>query len=123
MTGTLILVRHGESEWNLKNLFTGWKNPDLTEKGIAEAVRVGSCRGRGALDDDRFGAVLQVQRACRVGGEVARVAGGGRAVVPEPTVQPHSPPRHDMRRAVGPDSSQPVVQRCDQPRFDVGPGE
>jgi 2,3-bisphosphoglycerate-dependent phosphoglycerate mutase len=38
MTGTLILVRHGESEWNLKNLFTGWKNPDLTEKGIAEAV-------------------------------------------------------------------------------------
>ena len=37
MTGTLILVRHGESEWNLQNLFTGWKNPDLTEKGIAEA--------------------------------------------------------------------------------------
>jgi 2,3-bisphosphoglycerate-dependent phosphoglycerate mutase len=41
MTGTLILVRHGESEWNLKNLFTGWKNPDLTEKGIAEARRAG----------------------------------------------------------------------------------
>ena len=37
MTGILILVRHGESEWNLKNLFTGWKNPDLTEQGIAEA--------------------------------------------------------------------------------------
>jgi 2,3-bisphosphoglycerate-dependent phosphoglycerate mutase len=37
MTGTLILVRHGESEWNLKNLFTGWRNPDLTEKGITEA--------------------------------------------------------------------------------------
>ena len=33
----LILVRHGESEWNLKNLFTGWKNPDLTQKGIGEA--------------------------------------------------------------------------------------
>jgi 2,3-bisphosphoglycerate-dependent phosphoglycerate mutase len=30
MAGTLILVRHGQSEWNLKNLFTGWKNPDLT---------------------------------------------------------------------------------------------
>jgi 2,3-bisphosphoglycerate-dependent phosphoglycerate mutase len=41
MTGTLILVRHGESEWNLKNLFTGWKNPDLTEKGIAEARKAG----------------------------------------------------------------------------------
>ena len=33
----LVLVRHGQSEWNLKNLFTGWKNPDLTEQGIAEA--------------------------------------------------------------------------------------
>jgi 2,3-bisphosphoglycerate-dependent phosphoglycerate mutase len=41
MAGTLILVRHGESEWNLKNLFTGWKNPDLTEKGIGEARRCG----------------------------------------------------------------------------------
>ena len=39
MSGTLILVRHGESEWNQKNLFTGWKNPDLTEKGIEEARR------------------------------------------------------------------------------------
>jgi 2,3-bisphosphoglycerate-dependent phosphoglycerate mutase len=37
MSGTLILVRHGESEWNKENLFTGWKNPDLTEKGIEEA--------------------------------------------------------------------------------------
>jgi 2,3-bisphosphoglycerate-dependent phosphoglycerate mutase len=41
MAGTLILVRHGESEWNLKNLFTGWKNPDLTEKGIEEARATG----------------------------------------------------------------------------------
>ncbi|HEY4199433.1 MAG TPA: 2,3-bisphosphoglycerate-dependent phosphoglycerate mutase [Devosiaceae bacterium] len=41
MTGTLILVRHGESEWNLQNLFTGWRNPDLTEKGIEEARAAG----------------------------------------------------------------------------------
>lgn len=41
MTGTLILVRHGQSEWNLKNLFTGWKNPGLTEQGIAEAIATG----------------------------------------------------------------------------------
>jgi 2,3-bisphosphoglycerate-dependent phosphoglycerate mutase len=41
MSRTLILVRHGESEWNLKNLFTGWKDPDLTEKGIEEARNVG----------------------------------------------------------------------------------
>ena len=33
----LVLVRHGQSEWNLKNLFTGWKDPDLTEKGVSEA--------------------------------------------------------------------------------------
>ena len=37
MTGTLILVRHGQSEWNLKNLFTGWRDPELTEQGIEEA--------------------------------------------------------------------------------------
>ena len=37
MENVLVLVRHGESEWNKLNLFTGWKDPDLTEKGIAEA--------------------------------------------------------------------------------------
>jgi len=41
MAGTLILVRHGQSEWNLKNLFTGWKNPDLTEQGVTEARNTG----------------------------------------------------------------------------------
>jgi 2,3-bisphosphoglycerate-dependent phosphoglycerate mutase len=41
MAGTLILVRHGQSEWNLKNLFTGWKNPELTEQGIEEARATG----------------------------------------------------------------------------------
>ena len=41
MAGTLILVRHGQSEWNLKNLFTGWKNPDLTEQGQGEARKAG----------------------------------------------------------------------------------
>ena len=33
----LVLVRHGQSEWNAKNLFTGWKDPGLTEKGSKEA--------------------------------------------------------------------------------------
>ena len=37
----LVLVRHGQSEWNLKNLFTGWKDPDLTELGVAEAREAG----------------------------------------------------------------------------------
>ena len=37
----LVLVRHGQSEWNLQNLFTGWKDPGLTEKGVAEAKAAG----------------------------------------------------------------------------------
>ncbi len=41
MAHTLVLLRHGESEWNAKNLFTGWVDVDLTEKGRSEAVRGG----------------------------------------------------------------------------------
>jgi 2,3-bisphosphoglycerate-dependent phosphoglycerate mutase len=37
----LVLVRHGQSEWNLKNLFTGWKDVDLTEQGVNEARAAG----------------------------------------------------------------------------------
>ena len=37
----LVLVRHGQSEWNKKNLFTGWKDPELTELGIEEAIKAG----------------------------------------------------------------------------------
>lgn len=37
MQRLLVLVRHGQSEWNLKNLFTGWKDPDLTALGVSEA--------------------------------------------------------------------------------------
>ena len=38
----LSLVRHGQSEWNEKNLFTGWENPGLTDKGLAEAEEAGA---------------------------------------------------------------------------------
>jgi 2,3-bisphosphoglycerate-dependent phosphoglycerate mutase len=41
MAGKLVLCRHGQSDWNLKNLFTGWTDVDLTEKGIAEATDAG----------------------------------------------------------------------------------
>jgi len=42
MTHTLVLLRHGESEWNAKNLFTGWVDVPLSEKGVAEATRGGT---------------------------------------------------------------------------------
>ena len=41
MDRLLVLCRHGESEWNKLNLFTGWRDPDLTDKGIAEATAAG----------------------------------------------------------------------------------
>ena len=41
MRSKLVLVRHGQSEWNAKNLFTGWKDPKLTDLGIQEAIKAG----------------------------------------------------------------------------------
>ncbi|CUR55456.1 2,3-bisphosphoglycerate-dependent phosphoglycerate mutase [metagenome] len=52
MTHTLILLRHGESEWNAKNLFTGWVDVDLTDKGRTEAVNGGEqLKAAGILPD------------------------------------------------------------------------
>ena len=56
----LVLVRHGQSGWNLKNLFTGWKNPDLTEQGIAEAKDAGrKLKAQGLTFDIAFTSVLR----------------------------------------------------------------
>jgi len=41
MAGKLVLCRHGQSDWNLKNLFTGWHDVDLTDKGVSEAREAG----------------------------------------------------------------------------------
>ncbi len=49
---TLILLRHGESEWNAKNLFTGWVDVDLSEKGRSEAVRGGELLAEAELLPD-----------------------------------------------------------------------
>jgi 2,3-bisphosphoglycerate-dependent phosphoglycerate mutase len=55
----LVLVRHGQSEWNLKNLFTGWKDPDLSEQGIAEAKEAGrKLKEQGLTFDIAFTSVL-----------------------------------------------------------------
>jgi 2,3-bisphosphoglycerate-dependent phosphoglycerate mutase len=56
----LVLVRHGQSEWNLKNLFTGWKDPDLTEQGIAEAKAAArKLKAQGLTFDIAFTSVLK----------------------------------------------------------------
>jgi 2,3-bisphosphoglycerate-dependent phosphoglycerate mutase len=55
MQRLLVLVRHGQSEWNLKNLFTGWKDPNLTEVGIAEAHACGrALKSQGLSFDQAF---------------------------------------------------------------------
>jgi len=60
MSGTLVLVRHGQSEWNLKNLFTGWRDVDLTERGIAEATAAGRALAeRGLRVDVAFTSALR----------------------------------------------------------------
>ncbi|MDP7419297.1 MAG: 2,3-diphosphoglycerate-dependent phosphoglycerate mutase, partial [Gammaproteobacteria bacterium] len=46
MTGKLVLCRHGQSTWNLENLFTGWHDVDLTEQGLAEAKSAGQLLGQ-----------------------------------------------------------------------------
>jgi len=52
MTHTLVLLRHGESEWNARNLFTGWVDVDLSEKGRAEAVKGGELLAAAGLLPD-----------------------------------------------------------------------
>ena len=57
--GTLVLVRHGQSEWNLENLFTGWTDVDLTEQGGTEARLAGqTLRDEGYTFDIAFTSVL-----------------------------------------------------------------
>ncbi len=59
MDRLLVLCRHGESEWNKLNLFTGWKDPGLTEKGVAEAVRAGGkLKAKGLTFDLAYTSVL-----------------------------------------------------------------
>jgi 2,3-bisphosphoglycerate-dependent phosphoglycerate mutase len=56
----LVLVRHGQSEWNLKNLFTGWRDVDLTEQGIAEAKAAGQkLKAQGLAFDVAFTSALK----------------------------------------------------------------
>ena len=70
---TLILLRHGQSEWNLKNLFTGWVDVDLTAQGEAEAVRGGELLVEHGVLPDVVHTSLQ-QRAIRTAELALRAA-------------------------------------------------
>ena len=60
MNNVLVLVRHGESEWNKLNLFTGWRDPDLTDTGIKEATAAGRrLKAEGLKFDVAFTSVLK----------------------------------------------------------------
>ncbi|SFV07469.1 2,3-bisphosphoglycerate-dependent phosphoglycerate mutase [Methylobacterium sp. 174MFSha1.1] len=66
MERLLVLARHGQSEWNLKNLFTGWKDPGLTELGVEEARAAGRrLKAKGVQFDVAFTSDLgRAQRTC-----------------------------------------------------------
>jgi 2,3-bisphosphoglycerate-dependent phosphoglycerate mutase len=68
MENVLVLVRHGESEWNKLNLFTGWRDPDLTGTGIAEASRAGKLlKAQGFVFDIAFtSALTRAQHTLRI---------------------------------------------------------
>ena len=73
-TNILVLVRHGQSEWNEKNLFTGWKDPDLTAQGIKEAEKAGEIlKNKDIKFDIMFTSVLQ--RAQKTGELILRGLG------------------------------------------------
>ena len=60
LKNVLVLVRHGESEWNRLNMFTGWQDVDLTEEGVAEAHRAGAMlKAEGAHLDMAFTSLLK----------------------------------------------------------------
>lgn len=68
MAGTLVLVRHGQSEWNLKNLFTGWRDVELTETGQAEALAGAKRLREHRLEFDIAftSALKRAQATCRI---------------------------------------------------------
>ena len=95
-TYTLILLRHGESEWNAKNLFTGWVDVDLSDKGAAEAARGGRLLAEAGVLPDLLHTSL-LRRAIRT----AQVAleGCERSLDPGPPVV--AAQRASLRRAAG----------------------
>ena len=93
----LVLLRHGQSEWNLKNLFTGWKDPDLTEAGVAEAKEAGQrLKARGLAFDTCFTSALTRAQAT-LDLTLAELGQTGLPITPRPGAQ-----RARLRRSLRP---------------------
>lgn len=61
MTSTLVLLRHGQSDWNAENLFTGWWDSDLSEKGRGEAATAGTLMKDAGIAPDKVHTSLQTR--------------------------------------------------------------
>lgn len=61
MTSTLVLLRHGQSVWNAENLFTGWYDADLSEKGKVEAAEAGKLMAAAGVTPDKVHTSLQTR--------------------------------------------------------------
>ncbi len=97
MTRKLVLLRHGQSQWNLENRFTGWVDVDLTEQGRAEAAAGGRLmREEGLRFDVAYTSTLK--RAIRTLNLKTGRAGPGLAA----GAQELAPQRAPLRRAAGP---------------------
>ena len=74
----IVLMRHGESQWNLENRFTGWVDVDLTEKGREEAARAGEIRegGRPIADRAETGRIRILPAASASGKQQLSVGSG-----------------------------------------------
>ena len=105
---TLILLRHGQSTWNLENLFTGWVDVDLTEQGEREAVRGGELLAEHGVLPDVVHTSLQIRairtaelalRACdAVVDPGAAVVAAERAALRRPAGQEQEGDRREVRR-------------------------
>lgn len=77
----LILLRHGQSQWNLENRFTGWHDVDLTDKGIAEAHRAGELMAGIRLDRVFSSTLTRADRTARIALEAMAANGADVAAV------------------------------------------
>ena len=114
----IVLLRHGQSTWNKENRFTGWTDVDLTQEGVAEAVRAGELlRDEGFTFGKAYTSYLKraVKTAEKYGEEQVHVWRRSYDVAPDPLPEedPRNP-RFDVRYACVPDAELPRTESLEQ---------